>query len=236
MADFKTHISVGLGVCGIAATVLHAAGLITTQEVVWLTTLGTIGSLLPDIDSDHSIPVKMSFTVIALMVSLSITNLCLSHFPFLLVCLFGVAAYIGVRYGCFYAFTQLTRHRGMIHSLPCGLWFGLLCSSLFYQLQYPLIFAWLCGFFLTFGFLLHLLLDECYSVNLLGVSIKRSFGSAFKLFSVKYRLSSVFVYALLITTYYTLAPPVAPLWVFLQHPQTQQQIVNVFHVKTPPPP
>ena len=230
MADFKTHISVGLGVCGIVATVLHAAGFVSTQQLVWLTCLGTVGSLLPDIDSDNSIPVKISFTVMSLVAALFTVNVCLSHFSFLLVCVFGLAAYVSVRYGCFYLFTQLTRHRGMIHSLPCGLWFGLMVSVLFYHFQHPLVFAWLCGIFVLLGFVVHLVLDECYSVNLLGVSIKRSFGSAFKLFSFRYVRSSVVVYVLLVVSYYTMAPPVKPLLAFFQHPNTQQQFVNVFYV------
>jgi hypothetical protein len=39
---------------------------------------------------------------------------------------------------------------------------------------------WLAGGFLLIGFLTHLILDEMYSVDVLGNHIKRSFGTAFK--------------------------------------------------------
>ena len=42
--------------------------------------------------------------------------------------------------------------------------------------------AWLAGGFLFIGYLTHLILDEIYSVDVLGNRIKRSFGTAFKLF------------------------------------------------------
>jgi hypothetical protein len=40
--------------------------------------------------------------------------------------------------------------------------------------------AWLAGGFLLIGFLTHLILDEIYSVDVLGNHIKKSFGTAFK--------------------------------------------------------
>jgi len=43
--------------------------------------------------------------------------------------------------------------------------------------------AWLAAAFVGGGYLLHLLLDEIYSVDLMGGSFKQSFGSALTLFN-----------------------------------------------------
>lgn len=42
--------------------------------------------------------------------------------------------------------------------------------------------SWLFGLFLFFGSLIHLLLDEIYSVNVFGLKVKKSFGTAIKFF------------------------------------------------------
>ena len=46
----------------------------------------------------------------------------------------------------------------------------------------PAAQAWLTGLFLFIGFLIHLALDEIYSVDVEGRTIKKSFGTALKLF------------------------------------------------------
>ena len=42
--------------------------------------------------------------------------------------------------------------------------------------------AWLTGLFVLIGFIIHLVLDEIYSVDVEGAVIKKSFGTALKLF------------------------------------------------------
>jgi hypothetical protein len=44
--------------------------------------------------------------------------------------------------------------------------------------------SWLAGSFVALGYLTHLCLDEIASVDLLGNRVKRSFGSALKVFSL----------------------------------------------------
>ena len=50
----------------------------------------------------------------------------------------------------------------------------------YYVFDRPDGVAWLAGGFLLIGFLTHLILDEIYSVDVLGNHIKKSFGTAFK--------------------------------------------------------
>ena len=66
--------------------------------------------------------------------------------------------------------------------------------------------AWLVGVFLTGGFLVHLTLDELYSVDLLGARMKRSFGTALKLGSMRQLLGTTALYAGVITLV-ALGPP-----------------------------
>lgn len=83
-------------------------------------------------------------------------------------------------------FEWITVHRGSCHSLL----FILLCALLTTQVTWELndqstpqaaTFAWLTGGFILLGGLIHLLLDEIYSVDLNNVTIKRSFGTALKI-------------------------------------------------------
>ena len=46
----------------------------------------------------------------------------------------------------------------------------------------PATLAWLTGLFVLIGFIIHLVLDEIYSVDIEGAAIKKSFGTALKLF------------------------------------------------------
>ena len=48
--------------------------------------------------------------------------------------------------------------------------------------------AWLSGGFVFLGGLIHLLLDEIYSVDLRNIKIKRSFGTALKLVDLDNKL------------------------------------------------
>jgi hypothetical protein len=50
----------------------------------------------------------------------------------------------------------------------------------YYVFERPDGVAWLGGGFLLIGFLTHLILDEMYSVDVLGNRIKKSFGTALK--------------------------------------------------------
>lgn len=62
-----------------------------------------------------------------------------------------------------------------------------------------MIHAWLCGVFVLLGFLVHLLLDEFYSVNLYGKKLlKSSFGTAFCLGNLNQPLGTVALYAAVI--------------------------------------
>jgi membrane-bound metal-dependent hydrolase YbcI (DUF457 family) len=146
--------------------------------------LTALGGLLPDLDSDSSVPVRELFGLAA------------AATPFLLfdrvyraglspeqtlVLLAGV--YLLIRYGVARVFKRLTAHRGMFHSLP-----GMVIAGLVVFLLYPgpnrAVRTYL-AVGTALGFLSHLVLDELCDVDFLGRKIHRARlpGSPLKLAS-----------------------------------------------------
>jgi hypothetical protein len=99
----------------------------------------------------------------------------------------------------------------VFHSLLAALFFGLMmtCAS-HYFLRGNITHAWLNGVFITLGFIVHLLLDEAYSVDLVNKRMKKSFGTALKLFSYNNIGASVLM-TLGTLALYNLAPTPEPL-------------------------
>jgi hypothetical protein len=172
--------------------------------------LTTLGGLLPDLDSDSSVPVRELFGLAAAATPFLLMHR-ISHLGFsleeTLVILSGV--YLGIRYGLRALLARLTVHRGMFHSLPAMLIAGLLVF-LVYQSPNARIRLFLSGAVML-GFLSHLVLDELYGVDLLGskVRLHRHAGSALKLYSpcgpatlATYLLLAALIYA----TYLELNP------------------------------
>jgi hypothetical protein len=82
-------------------------------------------------------------------------------------------------------FARFTVHRGIFHSLLAALFFWFLTTAVTYHVFALSPFhAWLTGAFVGLGYVIHLGLDELYSVDLMGASIKKSFGTALKVVSL----------------------------------------------------
>lgn len=208
LASFGVHLAVGVSVSGLAATSVLAADLATPAQMLAYLGLGTLGSLLPDLDADNSAPVQISFTVISIVLAFGAMFLLSDTFPSVAELLaVWLATYLFFRWLVFSLFTRLTRHRGVFHSVPAAALFGLVAAIAGEHLLHLTAFqAWLAGAFVAFGYLTHLLLDEVYSVNLFGMRTRRSFGSAFKLWSGNSHLASVYLYVVCAAAL-LLAPP-----------------------------
>jgi membrane-bound metal-dependent hydrolase YbcI (DUF457 family) len=181
MANFPTHIVVGTIVAGSLATLTLAADVIAPENLVAVTMAGSLGSVLPDIDLKDSRPSRALFAGLAVFFSFAL----LFHFaPRLSIAemwILWIGTLLFVRYGVHTMFHRFTSHRGIWHSLIAGLVCALATVIIFYYVfDRPDGVAWLGGGFLLIGFLTHLILDEMYSVDVLGNHIKRSFGTAFK--------------------------------------------------------
>lgn len=182
MANFKQHLAFGAIGTGILTTPLLGANLIRPLEALTLWIAGTFGGILPDIDSDNATVLELLFGLLCLLA----IGLTLAHAPRQLstteICLLIGAAYGTIFFGARYVFAQFTVHRGIFHSLLAACFSGVLMTVFAHHiLVFSATLSWLCGFFLLLGFVLHLLLDEIYSVDFMNQRVKRSFGTALKL-------------------------------------------------------
>jgi hypothetical protein len=187
MANFTTHIVVGTVVSGSLATLTLAADVIAPQNLVAVTMAGALGSVLPDIDLKDSRPSRALFAGLAIFFSFAV----LFHFaPRLSIAemwLLWVATLLFVRYGLHTVFHTYAVHRGIWHSIVAGIVCSFATAIIFYYaLGRPDGVAWLAAGFLFVGFLTHLILDEIYSVDVMDVQLKKSFGTALKLVDTRH--------------------------------------------------
>ncbi|HPF60403.1 MAG TPA: metal-dependent hydrolase [Candidatus Competibacteraceae bacterium] len=209
MADFNTHLMGAAAVSGLAATALVMTGQFPHQAVIGYFVLGVMGGLLPDIDSPHSIPVRIAFMALAVIAGFLVVFTFGRRYSLTELLLLWAGCFVLIRYGAFELLDRFTVHRGLIHSVPMGVSCGLITTALAYHaFAASVTHAWLCGSFVTLGFFVHLLLDEFYSVNLFGKKLlKKSFGTAFSLGSLKQPFGTAALYLAVIGLFYLCPPP-----------------------------
>lgn len=184
MANFRTHLHVGLVASAAITLALHAAELIRSSQALPYFALGVFGSLLPDIDSRTSHPVKALFGALGVGLAFAMTLPLAGRFSLLELALLWLGVFFCVRYGFFEIFSRLTVHRGIWHSWLASAAVALGTTDVaFWLWRQPPRLAWLAGLMVGSGYLTHLFLDELYSVDLFGRRLKRSFGTALKPFS-----------------------------------------------------
>ena len=183
-----------------------------------------MGGLLPDLDSDNSTPIKLGFNITSFIFAFGLVMHWRDDLSLLALVALWLAGYASMRYVVFNIFTTLTVHRGVIHSVPymAILGLGLTCLA-YFGLQLPLTASWFYGLFLFGGAMVHLALDELYSVNLMGMKMKRSSGTAMKFYQHKDKWWYLLLYVLL-AALVTFAPPFAPFWEQLQDPTPWAQL------------
>lgn len=224
MANFNTHLNTAFMVSGTLSLTVYKAGLVDDSGFLMCVALGTIGGLLPDLDSDHSTPIKLGFNITSFVFAFGLVMHWRSDLSLLSLIVLWLAGYCFMRYTVFSVFTNMTVHRGVIHSVPymAILGLGLTCLS-YYVLQLSLTASWFYGVFLFGGALVHLTLDELYSVNLSNMKMKRSSGTAMKFYQHKDKWWYLLLYALLAMLVY-LAPPFDPFWQQLRDPAPWAQL------------
>ncbi len=195
MANFKTHFAAAAALSGAASSGLLALNHIDSREAVLAFGLGTLGGFLPDVDSENSTPVAITFNAVAIVVSFVVMFSKSATYSVAEMLVLWVIVYLTVRLALLKSFQLITVHRGMFHSIPAALLAGVLTANFMaYGFAETGLLSWIYGAFVTLGYLLHLLLDELVSVNLMGRRIKRSFGTAMKLYDPKNWLVTVLVY------------------------------------------
>ena len=137
-------------------------------------------------------------------------------------------AYGAVRYLALGVFSALTVHRGIFHSLVAALFFWFLVTSLSYYLfALSALFAWSIGFFLFFGYIVHLLLDELFSVDLLNSRLKSSFGTALKIADFHNARTSLLMTAAALLMFFS-TPSAQPFLDWVTSKQTYLNIADRF--------
>lgn len=217
MANFNVHLSVAATASSVVAVLGVNLNVVDVSHAPWLVFLGIIGGMLPDIDAVNSKPVRLLFNVLALLSATAVLSALKNYVASYQLLLFAAAIYWLTRYFVLASLARFTVHRGIFHSVLALLFFALLMVCISdYAFKQNAIYAWLNGFFLGFGFLVHLLLDEIYSVDLSNRRIKKSFGTALKLINYK-NLPSSALMMLLTIFFYWATPSSLPLLTISQH-------------------
>lgn len=182
MADFKTHLLGATLVSGLASTALISLDEASVTEALGYWVVGSVAGLLPDIDSDNSIALEWLFSGLGVVAACLIIVGGSSQLGILSLWLLAALGFVLVRYLGLWVFAGFTVHRGILHSWLANAFFALLGLWLSYiWLNTGAKVAWGVAAFIWLGASIHLLLDECYSVDLMGARLKSSWGSAAKL-------------------------------------------------------
>lgn len=191
MANFTTHIAAGTVVAGSLATLTLAANVIATENLIPITLAGVLGSVLPDIDLKDSRPSRALFAGLAIFFSFAVLFSVADRFSIAELWILWIGTLVGVRYGLRNVFHKLATHRGIWHSILAALFSAVATTIVFaYVFDRHAGVAWLAGGFMLIGYLVHLTLDEIYSVDVMDTRIKASFGTALKLFDRRYPYAS----------------------------------------------
>ncbi|GJM63493.1 metal-dependent hydrolase [Persicobacter diffluens] len=190
MANFTTH-----SIIGASAAVAVSYHYMATEAFLPALSLGLltyIGSIFPDVDSKNAIFTRILFRFIGVSLGLFFSflsyNLLTPTQTFILF--FGVFGF--VLFILKPLFNQHTKHRGAWHSFPMALLSSFLIGGtikwavlhlgLFHEMvAFPLTIPLSAAFAFFTGYLVHLLLDELYSI----MKIKLSLGTALTLFDPK---------------------------------------------------
>ncbi len=205
MANFNTHFAVGAIASATISSTLLSMTILKPTEAVMAFAIGTFGSLMPDIDSDNSKAIGIGFTIISLLITILFIFAEVITYSIVELIIMGGAIFYTIRFGLIGAFRKISRHRGMFHSIPVALIWGLLTTLIAYNFFYVNnLVSWIYGLVMSFGYIVHLILDEFYSVDLGNRRVKKSAGTALKLFKLKNRsdiIQNIFIYFFLIALY-----------------------------------
>jgi hypothetical protein len=186
MANFNTHFVVASGASAIVSGTLLSMEVIEPTQAIMAFAIGTFGGLMPDIDSDNSKAIGIGFTVVSLLITILLVFVKSSSYSIIEMLIMGGAVFSLIRFGFIGIFRKISRHRGMFHSIPVALIWGVsttILMHLFFGLDE--LVSWIYGFMMSFGYIVHLLLDEIYSVDLGNRRLKKSAGTALKFYKLK---------------------------------------------------
>ena len=183
MADFKTHITASSSIGLIYSTAAYYAYGVPLEHCLIAGGLCSASGMLPDLDSSSGIPQREMLAFLSVFVPMMMLPRfeALQLKPEHMVLATGLL-YLLIRFGIGGLFKRYAKHRGMWHSIPAALIAGMIAFLISFSgsTEVRIFKAWA----VVIGFVSHLLLDEIYSVDWQGkqIRVKRSFGTALKLF------------------------------------------------------
>jgi membrane-bound metal-dependent hydrolase YbcI (DUF457 family) len=197
MASYRGHLafSTALGVAYGGAAIWY--GMYWPAAVIGAG-LTAAGGMLPDLDSDSGVPVRVMFTIAGVAAPLLLLRRILDMgLPLLQTVLLVLGLYLFVRYSLSVLFKRMTVHRGMFHSIPAMVIAGLIVFLAHHDPDLKIRVYLAVG--VMIGFLSHLVLDELCSVDFSGVRVtfNKYAGSAVKFFGPSWTAN--------VTTYLVLA-------------------------------
>jgi len=181
MANFNTHFMVASGASAVLSGTLLSMEVVSPEQAVYAFALGTLGGLLPDVDSAHSKSIKVGFNVLSLLMTIMLIFVKSSTYSLIEMFIVAGLVFVGIRYAMLDIFRKISKHRGMFHSIPVAFIWGILVAILMqYFFALNSLVSWVYGFMVTIGYFIHLILDEIYSVDLGNRRMKKSSGTAMK--------------------------------------------------------
>ena len=196
MAGFRDHLTAAAVIGAICVTVLpYSITSITMIEQLLLFFILVISTEIPDLDSDNSKPVRIVYSILVIILPI-LTTYFIEVFGFLpyfeiinyekyaiiLAFIFSLILFAIL----FWTTLILTKHRGVIHTIPMALFSASLIATIFNDIGSNL--ANLVFLFSFIGVITHLVLDEIYSI----FKMSKSFGSALKLYD-KNNITGTFI-------------------------------------------
>lgn len=188
MADFKAHLSGGIAAGAVTSAYFFISqpGAFNPTQLTAIFLSGTIGGLLPDLDSDTGKPLAMLFGLISVIIPVIFLKKISLYFevtPEFLISYF-VLAYMLINYVILEIVKRITRHRGIMHSIP----FAVLCGEAVFLVFLPSgkRMAFAAGVAVFAGSMIHLILDELHAISFKWGFFpvgKSSSGSALALYS-----------------------------------------------------
>jgi hypothetical protein len=206
MANFPTHWRFGLAVSAVGGMGLHWLSFTTARELPILIIVGVIASIIPDMDSDTSRPLRIIFNGLAFV----LPPILIWRIPWIYasgerVLLFWCFSIFFILKPAKWFFKKCTVHRGVIHSTPAALTFTCLAFILAHheapRRTLQLAIAIIAGL----GYFTHLILDEIWAVDFNGktLKVKRSFGTALSLTGSHWFHTFITYLGLVISIYYS---------------------------------
>ncbi len=224
MANFNTHITYAAAGSGLLSILCLQINLVDQRDALLLALVGTIGGILPDIDLQRSYPSRILFSMMGLFFAFLMVFSLDNDLSIISLWLVGIGSFLLVRFPIWYIFHHHTTHRGSTHSIVAALLCAFVATATsFHVLDKDDLTSWLVGWFLFLGFVLHLLLDEMYSVDFSNRRIKRSFGTALKLVDYKKSFKSALLIGLTFVAWF-MTPDETRFWDILTSPETYQII------------